>query len=114
MKKLAMAAAAVLCLTLPAVAHARDGYMTCQLFESGKNRVVYTHPFEADSADADAIYEQFLASVQDQGYVSDFSGVSGICNWEADEDTAAEKTENYKSHYEENGARVIGVPFSPS
>jgi len=113
--KIAVAALAVLILS-PGLAQAGaydpDGYVTCQVYQSERNRVLYTHPFAAFEADADSIYGDFLIQLKSDGYISDMAAVTGTCNWETSADAAASKTEGFKAHYSDNGASTMGVDFT--
>jgi len=114
MGRIAIAAlAAAISIGLPSMAQARSGYMTCQLFESGKGRVIYTRPFEANGDSVDAMYDAFVADMQGQGYLSDLSKASGACHWEADQAAAEQAAAGYRRHYTKDGARELGVPFAP-
>lgn len=104
---------AVLAVGLPVAAQAKSGHMTCQFYEAGKRRVVYTRAFAADSASVDAMYDAFVADMKQQGYVSDLSGVSGACHWEASPEQAEKAASGYRQYYTKDGANAVGVPFSP-
>jgi hypothetical protein len=113
--KLAIAAAI---MAAPSLAHAADGYVTCQAYQADKNRVLYTMAFEADKADADALYDKFVTFLADSGYTksmyaTEATPVEGICNWEASAATANAKTEGFKANYEAKGARTMGVSGFP-
>ena len=109
--------AALASLTLaPSMAHAGaydpDGFATCQVYQSDRNRVLYSHPFPAFEADTDSMYGDFLVQLKSDGYISDMAAVTGACNWETTADAAADMTEGFKSHYSDNGASTMGVDFT--
>lgn len=105
-------------LLLAPAAHAADGYITCQAHSTDKNKVFYTLAFEANKADSDALFEQFVSYLAANGYTSSLYSpdplpVSGICNWETSAADANAKTEAYKKNLSAKGASTMGVDFTP-
>ena len=98
-----LAAAALGGASLPTVAMAQPGYMTCQATES-ERKSVFTTPteFQADSADEDKAFTKFISLLQ-AGKVpwlhADLSHVQGICHWEKEKNVAMRMTTNYMIHY---------------
>ena len=98
-------AALAAALLLPATAFAKSGYMTCQLHRDaggGGPRTYYTYPFEADSADEDAMTAKFQRVSIASGMLQSTDQTLGGCHWENKKSNAVGVVKGFMAKYPGN------------
>ena len=86
-------------------AFAQSGYMTCLLYRAtggGGPRTYYTYPFQADSADEDAMTSIFQTVAVESGMLQSTDQTLGGCHWEAKKNQAFGIAKGFLAKYRGN------------
>ena len=115
-KTLAVGAAAAAFLASAAPASAAVKWLTCQLYDSTKNRVVHLNgafPM-GGTVDVDQNYADFLVAAKRQGEIDETSKTEGTCIMSKSEDEALRGVAGFVKHFKAQGAKEANIGFAPS
>ncbi len=115
-KTIALGAVAAVVLGAPLPASAAIKWLTCQLYDSTKNRVVHLNsPYPTGGTiNADLQYEGFLKAARHQNVIDEASKTEGACIVSNSEDEALGGVNGFVKHFKDMGAREATIGFAPS
>lgn len=114
---IASAATALTLMVGPSAASAASiKWLTCQFYDSTKNKVIHlNNAFAMGGAmDLDKTYAGFLVAAKTQGVIDETSKTEGTCILSKTEEEALGGVAGFVKHYKAMGAREGTIGFAPN